>query len=678
MAQNIIEYTLSLQDKWSTTMRQVGISNNQQLETWAKVQKQVGAANQTMKNCGITIGSLKQRAAALRAEKEWIPANQIADIKRTNREVEKLESQIRKLETVKGSGIKSWFSNLKESVPIVKTLTHPLVMLGAAIYKVNSYIKDSEGAYIKQVENETKLAAVMKNTMGARRAEVNDILALASAQQKLGVIGDEVQLAGAQELATYLSKKESLEKLMPVMNDMLAQQYGLNATGEQAAQIAMMLGKVMDGQTGALSRYGYKFTEAQERILKHGNESQRAATLADVVRDAVGGVNEALANTPEGKLKQHANDMGDLQERVGQLYVQVKASLLLIFEWFRGILEDVIGWLEQNRDTILTIVNTIARVFKTAFTVVLTPIKLVIQALGWWKDKLQEGQPVVVILTGLVAAFGLALVAMEAPMMAMALWSGIVTAAKWLWTAAQWALNAALYANPIVWIITLIIGLIAVIGYVCYKTEGWGSLWKGVVGFMKHSFLAYIESIKLAWTTMVNGIMMGLDKIKLGWYKFKLSVGLGNKDANRQAIAEINRDIEARKDAISEGARKVAEHTQAAKDSLASIHMTWNKDKTISGMIEGMKQKFGITTPGVPGMEGSEGGDGSGDGGGAGSKAIESIATGGTRSTTINITIGSMVESIFYQGAFGENKDEFEKDLESALVRVLQMAHTAK
>ena len=47
-----------------------------------------------------------------------------------------------------------------------------------------------------QQEVEAKLAQVMRNTMGASAAEVKSIKELASAQQKLGVIGDEVQLAG--------------------------------------------------------------------------------------------------------------------------------------------------------------------------------------------------------------------------------------------------------------------------------------------------------------------------------------------------------------------------------------------------------------------------------------------------------------------------------------------------
>jgi hypothetical protein len=48
-------------------------------------------------------------------------------------------------------------------------------------------------------------------------------------------------------LSTYLEKTESLKALIPVMNDMLAQQYGINASQQSAASIATMLGKVMDG-----------------------------------------------------------------------------------------------------------------------------------------------------------------------------------------------------------------------------------------------------------------------------------------------------------------------------------------------------------------------------------------------------------------------------------------------
>lgn len=185
--------------------------------------------------------------------------------------------------------------------------------------QLSGVVADLSGAYAQQEVAEAKLANNMRNTMGARDEDIQSIKDLCSAQQRLGVIGDEVQLSGAQELATYLEKKSSLERLIPVMNDMLAQQYGLNATQESAAQIATMLGKVMDGQVGALSRYGYKFDDAQEQILKFGTEEERAAVLAEVVESAVGGMNAELAKTESGKQKQLANTLGDVKEQLGAL-----------------------------------------------------------------------------------------------------------------------------------------------------------------------------------------------------------------------------------------------------------------------------------------------------------------------------------------------------------------------
>ena len=178
---------------------------------------------------------------------------------------------------------------MKETVDVSTELNKSLINFASLCTGIDSVansfnslqaaVKGLTNAYAAQIEAETKLATTMRNTMGAREEDIQSIKDLCSAQQELGVIGDEVQLAGAQELATYLTKKQSLEQLIPVMNDMLAQQYGLNATQENAANIATMLGKVMDGQTGALSRYGYSFDEVQEKILKFGTESERAAVL---------------------------------------------------------------------------------------------------------------------------------------------------------------------------------------------------------------------------------------------------------------------------------------------------------------------------------------------------------------------------------------------------------------
>lgn len=128
------------------------------------------------------------------------------------------------------------------------------------------------GAYQTQEENEIKLETIMRQRMGATDEMINSIKDLASAQQKQGVVGDEVQLAGAQQVATFLSQKESIEALLPAMNNLAVQRKGLNVTAEDMVNIGNLVGKVMQGNVGALTRVGITFTEAEKKAIKYGNE----------------------------------------------------------------------------------------------------------------------------------------------------------------------------------------------------------------------------------------------------------------------------------------------------------------------------------------------------------------------------------------------------------------------
>lgn len=61
---NILEYTLSLNDRITGKLTKIGIANDKQLATWAKVQQRVKSADATMQQCGASIGSLRERVAA--------------------------------------------------------------------------------------------------------------------------------------------------------------------------------------------------------------------------------------------------------------------------------------------------------------------------------------------------------------------------------------------------------------------------------------------------------------------------------------------------------------------------------------------------------------------------------------------------------------------------------------
>ena len=516
----------------------------------------------------------------------------------------------------------------------------------STVEHVTGKLREFTEANKAQQEAETKLAQVMRNTMGASNGEIASIKELASVQQKLGVIGDEVQLAGAQELGTYLSKADSLKKLMPVMNDMLAQQYGLNASQEQATQIASMMGKVMDGQVGALSRYGYKFDEAQEKLLKYGTEEERVATLAEVIGQSVGGMNEALAATPEGKIQQVANSMGDIKERVGAIWVQIQAKLLPVME------------------SLVAIANSLI-------------------------DLVQMGWPVWV---GVAAAVLVAVTKvhhkLQATSLAALLTGGSFTTMGAMAKAACRSVSVAIMSIPIVgWIaaaITLIIGIFTTLWNKCEAFRGFlTGLWE-VIKNIIHNIWSIVQpiiakvfgAIKTAIQTVANII-----RTVINWVKGVLSkVGAWFKKVFHPIIEWFS----GLWDYIKEGFYKVLNWLAKPLNKIIEV---WNKitGGSVSAFKFGyekgankVKENRGISPTGGPSQGGGDVG-GPGLGGAANAQAAkgaEAAVTGGTRNTTVNINLGKMVENIIFNGSFDENAQALEQRVQEIMYRTLAMAAT--
>lgn len=211
-------------------------------------------------------------------------------------------------------------------------LTQGLDAVKSSISQFNAAFGEMvAGAQEHQVV-ETKLQTIMAQRMQATDADVKSINDLIAAQTKLGVIGGDVQRSGAQQLATFLNQRQSLETLIPAMNNLVAQQNGVNASSQDATSIGNMMGKAMQGQTEVLQRVGITFTDAQKEIIKYGDESQRAATLAQVITDNVGNMNEKIAETDAGKQKQLANEIGGIKKQIGALVQGAMPYVTIISE----------------------------------------------------------------------------------------------------------------------------------------------------------------------------------------------------------------------------------------------------------------------------------------------------------------------------------------------------------
>lgn len=267
----------------------------------------------------------------------------------------------------------------RDSIMSMGAVSATLQGLRSSLESIGQVMGTLTRAYQVQEEAELKLQTVMRQRMNATDAEVDSIKKLASAQQEQGVIGDEVQLAGAQQVATFLNEKASIEALLPAMNNLAVQRKGLNVTQEDMVAIGNMVGKVMQGQTSALRRVGITFTEAEEKALKYGTEQERAAALAQVITNNVGDMNAELAKTDAGKAKQMANAFGDMQEQIGkalakweplmQQMSQIGITVLAVGQLagaIGGILKMVWGWTGATKA--LSVAHTGATAVVRGFT----------------------------------------------------------------------------------------------------------------------------------------------------------------------------------------------------------------------------------------------------------------------------------------------------------------------
>ena len=189
---------------------------------------------------------------------------------------------------------------------------------------VSQYNKAVEASNY-QIEQEAKLYNTLR-AQNFRDDQIKSIIDMTGELQKLGVVGDEVTIAGAQRLATFRMQESSIKKLLPVMQDMLVKEKGLNGTGQDMEGIASIFAKAMNGQTMVLKRNGIVLSEREEQLLKVGTEEQKVALLAEAVRRSVGEQNKEFLKTPEGKIINAKNRIGDLYETWGMSIRDTRAK----------------------------------------------------------------------------------------------------------------------------------------------------------------------------------------------------------------------------------------------------------------------------------------------------------------------------------------------------------------
>nr|DAK25971.1 MAG TPA: minor tail protein [Caudoviricetes sp.] len=447
-------------------------------------------------------------------------------LKNTTAEVKKQQKQIKAATSVINGWAKNANNKFKSVCGVAGKVGAAFLTLGGVISVANikSWATDAMEGFNAAHEAETKLEAVLNNVpsiiakgTGAAAAAKDNLVALTDKLEENGVVAGDVSVAGLQQLATFQLTEESLAKLVPGMADLVAQQKGLNATQSDAVSIGNLIGKAMTGQTGALSKAGIIMTKYQEKVMKTGNEEQRAAMMAEILQSNVGGVNAALAQTDVGKIQVEQNLLGRAQDEIGEKLVHLKANLsevaakyipslqkaaIRFIDMAAPKIEGAIAYIEAHKDTIRAGIDKIGTAVSAAYQVVS-------KALGWIKG---NGKTLIPVLGGIVAGF----VAFNAVTAVVSTVTGtlatLTTVVKGV-SAAGGVLNAIMAANPILLVALAIAALVAA-GIALWQNwdtvkakaqELWGKV-KEVFGGIRDSITGAFDTAKAKVTGVIDWI----------------------------------------------------------------------------------------------------------------------------------------------------------------------------
>lgn len=624
---NILEYTLTLKDLVSAKLQKIGVTNDAMLDKFGELQTTQEKVTKAFAQMGTSVHTLQQKIALLKAERDLLPIENLDVIRKYNSEINKLEHSITKLQTLNGSTIKTWFSDVLNSLPGIAT--NPLILAGAGI---GMSIRKGMEADLQQANITTLL-----------RGDVEKAKALYAQLSDYGVKTpyDKAGLIEAQKtmMSFGLSSEFAFGKLKNIGDIAMGnaqKMQSLSLAFAQATSAGKLQGQDFNQMISAgfnplqviSERTGESMAQLKERMSKGGISAQELAQAFEWATDRQGlfyqGAEKA-GQTLSGKFNKMMDSITELALKV---YEAISPMLGPLVDFMSAVFESIGG------------------------------------GIGWLIQKFQEGNPVIWGIAGAIGIFTTALILHNT-------YTAIATAWQNRLTWAVIKTNLAFLANPITLVIAGVIALIALIAYCIVGVSGWGKAWEHTIQGMKYIWEAFILVYKAHWNTAVNTFMAGIDACKLAWYKFKEAVGLGDSTENQAMIAKIQNDLQERAKSVTEGYKKAGEAGAKAKEAFGKA---WDslEFKSFKEVKDGLMGKLGMKTkstpaPGISPITGE-----TTTTTGEGVKTKDNIVSGGTRQTHINIQIGNVgTDTKVYVSSVREGVENFGAMVKEELLRAI-------
>lgn len=201
-----------------------------------------------------------------------------------------------------------------------KSMRNMLKTIGGltAVYgAVKVGIMGSIQAFNESALIEKKLEVITMNLKGQTMEHVNMLKEQAKALSMVGVMGDDVVMSAQAQLATFDLTAESIRQVTPALMDMIVAEKGIYASSEDAKASAQGLGKAFQGQFDVLKKQGFIITQAQEKMIKFGNESMKVKAITEILGTTYADANKKMLDTFAGRVQWMKNQAGELQEAFG-------------------------------------------------------------------------------------------------------------------------------------------------------------------------------------------------------------------------------------------------------------------------------------------------------------------------------------------------------------------------
>lgn len=326
------------------------------------------------------------------------------------------------------------FKKLKNSLTEINSGLELLGKFKGMLGGVANSVQGLVGEYQHQLEMETRLNTVMGARFGATQQMQEEMKKTLQAQADMTGYSYETLTNGAQELATYITDMKTLQGLMPVLANM-AKQGGVNSE-QGMMSYATMLGKVMGGDMGGMSKRGYVFSDEEKAAFKLMNEQQRLKFITEQVTNAIGNQANAINSLTPDSLQSVAKSYDLLRKDAGKaLEPLIKFYTLVSTQWKIAFLQpivDALNFVYKHFESFIIMLGAVgvAVLALAALFIVLKAqaIGAAIAAAAAWVTAAAPIALIIAIILAIIGALALFLVYSEKTFKAVGIAIGAVAA----------------------------------------------------------------------------------------------------------------------------------------------------------------------------------------------------------------------------------------------------------